>query len=394
MTNPITEIYIHDIDINGNVTNDLFNIMGTGGGNFLINRLLAQNFRSLGFSEMGQNDFRVFNVRFVDQGLVIKNPSTVVIDTVVINAGVFNASAIFSFIVENPNASISLNHIVSEITGTKSLVFFDPNTAVGSSYIINKSVAPSPIDFYQQGVDIAINSVADNGSGDTRFTTAVPHDVIVGQVVVLSGFVTQTTYNKTAIVTAIPTTTTFDAEITFVATDTGNLNSSSLDQTNDFVNAQDNPGQPDSQSLAESRTTGVLTVDNGPGGLVPIVDVTPAPGDFEADAGIERFAVDTSTGIITYIGLDPITVLISYELNAEKVSGTDQDLMISLHINGTPQTKSDIPIIAIGLPGSFGASSRKIFMIQNGDTFQLFLENSTNTTNTNVSKLVLVITKS
>lgn len=68
-------------------------------------------------------------------------------------------------------------------------------------------------------ISVTINSVA-NQAGLTRFTTAAPHSLEVGDTITLSGFATATTYNAVATITAIGSST-FDTAIAFDQTDTG-----------------------------------------------------------------------------------------------------------------------------------------------------------------------------
>lgn len=392
--NQARQLSIHSLGLVGDINNtDLFNIKLTG--ILALDSLVLQNFKSLGTIEVQKPDFRSIDARNIKQGLTIKNPNTVLINDFFVRPVLSSGFTLFSFIIKSSNVIISLNQIVpgTGFNEGSSLFFLDPNMPSGGSFNITESRNLPPGDFYQLGSEIVISSVADNGSGKVRFTAASVHGLVVGKALVLDAF-SESTYNGTFIVTAVPTTTTFDVEeITFNVDDTGTMNTSSLDSTDVQVQANSNPGLADSMFLVEARTTGTIEVVSILNTLVPIVDITPIAGDFEADPGTERFTVDTTTGIVTYIGLQPILALISYELNAEKTTGSDQNLNISLHINGTPQTKSDIPITATAAPGAFSTSSRKIFSVQPGDTLQLFLDNTTNSTNTNISKLVLVISK-
>jgi len=98
---------------------------------------------------------------------------------------------------------------------------------------------------------VTIDSVADNGSGKTRFTTALPHGLRVGKVMrVKTGL-----YDQTAIVTAVDTPETgmtFDADITFAGTDTGFMDAASLNSEDIQVLAINNPGQRDSMFTGEA----------------------------------------------------------------------------------------------------------------------------------------------
>jgi len=277
-------------------------------------------------------------------------------------------------------------------TATDSLLFIDPNSPSTNSYGISNCEIGAAGDFYQQGVDIAIDSVADNGSGDTRYTTASAHDLAVGQPVVINGFVTQTTYNGTAIVTAIPTTTTFDTATTFVATDTGNMNEQSLESDAIIVNAFNNLGRRDSLAAAEADSTTDILVDIITQNVFePIQKAVPVSGDFDEDPATERFTVDLSTGVATYIGLEPLTCVISFQARAVKVSGGDPDVTVSLFKNSVQETKTDITVTAPTAPGGVALYTGGLFDVLTNDTFQLFLSNTSNATDITISDLTMTV---
>ncbi|KKK87572.1 hypothetical protein LCGC14_2751900, partial [marine sediment metagenome] len=277
-------------------------------------------------------------------------------------------------------------------TATDSLLFIDPNSPSTNSYGISNCEIGAAGDFYQQGVDIAIDSVADNGSGDTRYTTASAHDLAVGQPVVINGFVTQTTYNGTAIVTAIPTTTTFDTATTFVATDTGNMNEQSLESDAIIVNAFNNLGRRDSLAAAEADSTTDILVDIITQNVFePIQKAVPVSGDFDEDPATERFTVDASTGVATYIGLEPLTCVISFQCRAVKVSGGDPDVTVSLFKNSVQETKTDITVTAPTAPGGVALYTGGLFDVLTNDTFQLFLSNTSNATDITISDLTVTV---
>ncbi len=179
-----------------------------------------------------------------------------------------------------------------------------------------------------------------------------------------------------------------------VATDYFDTSSGGLDQTDTQVFTFNNGKRPNSSIESESRSDGVLEVDGTgiTGTPVAIVDVTPSPGDFVLDSASQGFSMDTSTGIVTYNGLIPRTVLIGYSLEAAQTSGGAQNLVFDLRINGLQQSKT------IRVMGTMGADSFVLivslggfFNINPNDTFQLFKTNTTNTTNSDVQNTVLLI---
>lgn len=391
-TNPsdvAQELNFHNFKVIGSTGNILFDLKVTAVVKMRDMEII--DIDDLGILEAGAIGFDTLFFVDVIKGLIIKNPQIVRLSTTAIQNFSSPVFTFLSFILENPGTIILDGITAFGFSTGDELLFLDPNAPAGSNFIIEKSSVDGG-DFYQQGVSEAITVVADNGSGKIRCTAAA-HGLKDGQVAVLHEFLVQTQYNGTFQITVIDANT-FDVEdVDFVADDQGGVIEASLDQKDNRVNAKSNPGQPDSMFLAEGRGVGTILVDSIQNTLVPIVDITPVSGDFIQDVATERFTVDTTTGIITYTGLEPITVLVSYELNTEKSGGADQNLIISLEINGTPQTKSDLNLLATAAPGTFGTSNRKIYAIVTGNTFQLFLNNTTNGTDTNVTKLSLVISR-
>ncbi len=250
-TNPaniVGPLTIRNIQITGDGTNSLFDLVGD-------NIVEAKDCVFSSFASLGriENPFILFNsVSLVNlvQGLLMVNPSDVSITiSNIIQVGPTGMTAFTVFTNAVTNSDFNIIRAASFFTGD-SLFFFDPNAPTGSIYTVERSSVTAG-DFYQVGPDIAINSVADNG-GIAQFTTAVAHDLVVGKAVVLSGFGVETTYNGTFIVTAIPTTTTFDVDENFAGDDSGNMNESSLDSTDTLVIATANIGSPDSRFTGDS----------------------------------------------------------------------------------------------------------------------------------------------
>ena len=167
-----------------------------------------------------------------------------------------------------------------------------------------------------------------------------------------------------------------------------------IDQTDVRVVITGSLPSPDSQSMSESLSNGVLEVDGSGSVDVPIVDITPVAGDWIEDATTEEWSVNTITGVATYIGLQPKSVTIRYELSASPTSGGSQTIIFDMHLNGVAQTKSSRTLVT-STAGTFtqvtyiGGS----FNVENGDTVQLFKNNTTNTTNTDVQDATLIIIK-
>jgi len=179
-----------------------------------------------------------------------------------------------------------------------------------------------------------------------------------------------------------------------VATDYFDLATGGLDQTDPRVISLNNGSRENSMTLAEARTNGVLEVDGSGGIDVPIVDITPVSGDWIQDPSTEEFTVNTTTGLVTYIGLRPISVKIEYSLSASQTSGGNQTIEFDLHISGVTQVKTLRTLVTSGtgspLPIAYAGGN---FNIDTGDTFQIFKDNMTNTTNTDIQDGTILITR-
>lgn len=273
-------------------------------------------------------------------------------------------------------------------------VFFDPNSSPDSSFTVRDAgvITTTPQNLFQKGSILAATANASAGI-DTQFDI-IAHNLVVGQYAVFEGFSGFVEYNGTFKVIAVNDANSVDVAVGFVGVDpSGFMDASSLDATSNRVEAISNPDQADSMTIAEVRTTGTIQVDYGAIGVaVPMVDATPASGHFEKDPATEGFTVDDMTGIVTYDGLEPITIIDAYELIAEPTTGPDQDLKIDLRINGILQTKSDLNLVATG-DDILSTSNGKIYKINPGDTFQLFSTNNTNTNSTSFKKVSQVIVR-
>jgi len=243
--------------LTGNGTNSVFDVKVTEGVS--LETLILINFQDFGTIDSPAVNFSLLVLFGFTTGIILKNAVEFGGDQItIIQTGATGITAL-SIIGTTPTVT-NVTSLLGTLFAGDSLLFLDPNTT-GTSIITNSTINLG--DFYQQGTDIAINSVADNGSGKARFTTAASHGLIVGRPVVISGFVTETTYNGTFIVTAVDTPltgTTFDVEeITFVATDTGNMNKASLDSTSPNSLSQDNAPANDSMASAQIGFTNVAT---------------------------------------------------------------------------------------------------------------------------------------
>jgi len=175
-----------------------------------------------------------------------------------------------------------------------------------------------------------------------------------------------------------------------IATNYFDISAGGLDETDPQVIATDNGVRKNSMTVCEARSGATLIVDSS-GGPAPILNTaSPTPGDWIEDPSTERFSVNTTTGQVTYTGLKPIIVQMSYFLDAAAASGAAQTIDFDIRINDVGQTKTI-------RSGDFTTTSSSIvynggnFLLNPADTIQLFLNNQTNTTDTNVTNATLLI---
>jgi len=224
-SNPIRSLLAHDFTLIGDGTNSVLDIRGTSG--VQMARMRWTNFDSIGATNNPLHIYDTINVINVKKGLVLTDVANLEIRRFIVSeTGGETDITYLSIISKTLPTTIDITALTSDSPNIgDTLVFFDPNSLAGSDYRIINSDA-SVGDFYQQGSDIIINSVANNGSGKARFTTAASHNLVVGRPTVISGFVVNAVaYNITGIVTAVDTPltgTTFDVdEITFGTDESG-----------------------------------------------------------------------------------------------------------------------------------------------------------------------------
>jgi len=388
--NSITTLELDNIFLLGNTTNSVFDVIGTL---FVgINRVQFKDFNSLGTISNFSPVITSMVAIDVNIGLVFINPLVLTVDT----GSLFNSSAtgitLFS-VISDIAGSVTFTNIISPgIFAGDSLLFLDPNGPSTFTYFINQSPKPIAGDFFQQGSAIAIDSVADNTSGFTRFTTAASHGLQVGQVVVISGFATETTYNKTAIVTAVDTPvtgTTFDAEIAFVATDTGSMTEQSLDSTDLPVLAIGNPNIQDSMftanaglDLSGAPVTVVITTANTP------EVITSTSWLFD---DLERFTISTNDdGELTVDDTATRRYRISYSGSIERVAGGGQSSAGIIILKNGVNVTFNAPRLTISGAIVF-LSGEDIVELTAGDTIQIGVINYATGADIEVTQISMVI---
>lgn len=371
--------------LTGDGTNKVFDLKLTGGANFDI--LIATNFQDFGTIESPAVNLSFIAIIGFTTGIVVKNANEVGGRAITVFQTGGTGITALSIIGTTPTVT-NIEQLNGTLFAGDSLLFLDPNTT-GRSKITNSTTNLG--DFYQQGTDIAIDSVADNGSGKARFTTAASHGLIVGRPVVLSGFAVETSYNVTGIVTAVdtPTTgTTFDIEeITFTATDTGNMNTASLDSTSPDSLSFDNDPAPDSMSSAQVGFTNTATPI-----VVSIVtqDVPVLIGGTQFIAANLERATATTGGQITNLTRKTQNYPITFSALIEKDAGGTTDIGLLLIKNGSLVLTDTFEIPHSVNAGIIQISATRDFELEDGDTLDLAVVNFDGTNDINVFQANIV----
>ena len=224
---------------------------------------------------------------------------------------------------------------------------------------------------------VEITSVADSG-GNTIFTTSSAHGLVVGKVIQLRDFAVETSYNQTAIVTAVDTPltgVTFNTDVPFTATDTGILDANSLNQKSTIINAHSNTNQPASMAQGELLINPLgIEVIASVATPTPLEDLTPNVQDFLPNGDSELLTLNTTTGELEYNGLEPIRVVPTYTIEAIQTSGGSQVLVFAL-FRDQGAGFLEVPQTRITLNTANETSkifSGTFFNMVSGDKFKLF----------------------
>lgn len=330
---PALFVYTENLDVLGDNTNSLIDIEIVSFGFVTMIGFSLADLASIGKIDSPSVLISRPTGFGVTQGLVLVNPTQAFIDTKVM--GNFSATnTTWISIITDVVSHVELRGLnASNTTTGDSLVFFDPNAPAGSVFGIAGSrilVNTTPGVFYQQGTDITINSVTNIGSGKIRFTTAVSHNLVVGKAFVANGFTTETTYNKTYITIAVDTPltgTTVDVEEVFTDDDTGNMNTTSLNQKDILVRAKGNINSPDSKIVGSGFVNG--------NAVVTTIASSDTPQDLNfgtlmGSINIERFTLmDAANGEFRYDGAEITPIPITMSITLRKTGGSTQNYIIT-----------------------------------------------------------------
>ena len=171
----------------------------------------------------------------------------------------------------------------------------------------------------------AISALADSpgAPGVRTLVTATGHNVADGDTILQSGFATQTQNNGTFLVSNVVAGVSYEIVAVFVATDTGTWTNNSLDQKNPKASVRDNPGQADSRTIGSCHVNSNATVTV----IVTLNTYTDLNLNASALAGsnIERWSLtDTTTGELTYNGIEPFSGTISAQLSTLGETGSPE----------------------------------------------------------------------
>lgn len=240
---------------------------------------------------------------------------------------------------------------------------------------------------------VTISSI--NNLGVAQFVTEVDHGFVSGQVVRITGFTGTETYNETVQI-QITGLDSFVSALVFDAgnTGTGKVDGTSIDSGDSRVAAVNNPGTSSSMTQSETSsnvdlTLAFTTIDtfeilaNSSGAL---------DTDFRKDPTTERFVVDTSTGILTYSGLEEIVSLITYSFDFSKPGGGSEDYELALFVNGAQITKTTV-VLSGQTSTPTSVSFNGLITLQPLDTIELQAKDTTSGTSSvliqNLKVLVL-----
>jgi len=335
--NDIRSILVRDIDLrgdgNGDPGNGTNSIVDLKGATFIVfTDVQMSHFGSIGASNFPASRFNGCSQTNINQGLAVTDPLLFGCEQNIITQFIETRFTLFSFIINASGPEISIDKITPfSLFPNSALLYVPPTSPVGTQLTINRSLKNNG-EIFQQGTDIAINEVIDTGNGKATFGDLVPHDLVVGKVITLSGFA-ESTYNGTFRVTVVINPTAFEVGIDFVTDESGTMNAKSLDETDIFVLTQANTGVPDSMFTGESgleifgsEVTSSSLIQNA------FEVITSASW---LSAGLERFEEGVvNTGQLICNDPDTKRYAVAYSATLEKDGGGSLNVGIVILKNG------------------------------------------------------------
>ena len=381
--NPIVSLDIHNMDITGDGTNDIFDVVVS----FVVvtNDVLFNNFDNTGTLDSGFLDLRFTALQGVNSGFILKNLVVGTFNQMNLNQGATSNDLTFITVLSSSVTRVVARDCFSADSGS-SMFYLDPNSAVNSTFVIENTTG-SFTDVFRQGVAQAITSVTD-AAGAARFNLGGPaHNLSIGDFVIMNGFSTSS-YNGAFIVEVVPTATEFMLEgVAFVADDTGTLNPASLDSTDVKVMATNNFGSQDSMFTGDSGLEifgSEITVTINTANVPEVITSTSW-----AFSNLERFSIGVNNeGQLVTDDVSVRRYNIVYSGTIEKVGGGSVDIGIILSKNGTDVSFNAPHTVNTGKIQITGSD---IIELTDTDTLQVEAINYLDTANIDVSQISLVV---
>lgn len=329
--NPIGSLAIFAIRFSTTGSAAAFDIVGNG--LFRLDGTVFVGFESLGTIESMFGTICFTGNFNITGGITFINPQTIQINNFNLTAPA-NPSLTFITIISTGNPSIRIENCSINNTNAD-VLFIDPSSGDGSRYSI-QNIQGSFNNLFVPGTDQAVSNVVNGTGGQARFQTSGAHGLVVGDRVVLSGFLVETSYNKTDVITSVPTASEFmlGADTPFTATDTGNVTQASRDSTDVTVRAINNTGSPDSMFTGDSG----LEIFGSPQTVT--ISATDTP-EVIVNAGwafnnLERFSEGISNqGQLIADDAETRRYRVNYSASIEKLTGGSVDVGIVLLKNGS-----------------------------------------------------------
>jgi len=379
---------IDNITLTGNFTNQCFAVEDNGF--FTINLSLLTSWARIGFLKgqtiIWDNGGQIACLGGAD---FINNPAIKLVD----GSNDLGASPGYTLysLISNINTDFVMTESIDTSQASDEYLFLDPNSPSTSSYTIKDSgiFGATPDSLFQKGVDVAVTAVADNGSGAIR-CTATAHGQVNNTYAVLSGF-SESTYNKTALITVIDVNTFDVEEIAFVADDSGNINRGSLDSTSVRVLAEDNPDQRDSMFIASAGLE-IFGSEISSSSLAQNAFEEITSGSWLYNK-LERFSIGVSTeGQVVADDISLREYDVKYSATIEKSGGGAVDIGIILIKNGSTEIAFNPPHTVNA--GKIQISGDDLIELVATDTLKVAVKNYDSSTATIlISQVSLVISK-
>jgi len=288
-------------------------------------------------------------------------------------------------------SQISVNNA---LVGTKAMEVHS-NFVTGSTVTIHNigklpgtfAVAP----FFHDATG-TVTAVASAGGGSFIECIAAGHNLLPGDRVTHDADFSEVTYRGEFEVLEVVAGVSYTAIVAFTVTDTGTWTNFSLTQKDPRVTSTLNQkvALANSMTVSSVRSTKLFEVSGAQNTFVPIVDsLSPQAGDFVVDLE-ERIDTDPETGKATHDGLVDLDVDVKYSFGFVHSTGSAQDLEFAITQNESV-VPSSILTFNSGVVNTLSTIGT-ILRLAPGDRVQLVRNNTTNSTNTDISNIRRLIT--